>query len=133
MTRDDEFGELAAGRSAGGGGRATVTEEQRVRGLLTAAAELPDLAPAPVDRLIASGRRRRARTRILAGAAVAVAVAAAVAIPASLRGAAAPIATVHGITLPAAGPVASPLLSSRPVTGRGSRTRSWGATSSAIT
>jgi hypothetical protein len=67
-----------------------VTEEERVRSLLTAAAELPDLGPAPVEQLIASGRRRRVRTRILTATAAAAAVVAAVTIPAVIHGAAAP-------------------------------------------
>ncbi len=71
-----------------------MTEEERVRSLLTAAAELPDLGPAPVERLIASGRRRRVRGRILTAAAAAVAVAAAVTIPAAIRGGTAPSGSV---------------------------------------
>ena len=67
-----------------------MTEEQRVRRLLTAAAELPDLVPAPVERLIAVGRRRRRRHRIVAAAATVVAVAAAVTIPAAMRGTVSP-------------------------------------------
>jgi hypothetical protein len=63
-----------------------MTEEQRARDLLTAAAELPDLTPAPVERLIATGRRRRALNRVLTAAAAAVAVAVAVTIPAAIRG-----------------------------------------------
>ncbi len=60
-------------------------DEQHVRALLQHAAELADLGPAPVERLVAAGRRRRRRNRILTAATAAVAVAAAVTIPAAIR------------------------------------------------
>jgi hypothetical protein len=63
-----------------------VSEEQRVRTLLAAAAELPGLPPVPVEHLIATGRRRRRRSRVLAAASAAVAVAVAATIPVLISG-----------------------------------------------
>ncbi len=78
-----------------------MSDEQRVRSLLTAAAEVPDLAAAPVERLIAAGRRRRRLNQIAAAAAAAVAVVAAVTIPALFRGAAVPGPAAPRIASPA--------------------------------
>lgn len=77
-----------------------MNDEQHVRTLLRRAAELPDLGPAPVGRLIAAGRRRRSRNRVMAAATAAIAVTAAVTIPIVIGGA-------SRVRPPAGGPAVS--------------------------
>jgi hypothetical protein len=63
-----------------------VTSEERIRDVLERAADLPGLRPAPVDQLVAVGRRLRRRRRIMAAASTAIAVAAAATAPVLLTG-----------------------------------------------
>jgi hypothetical protein len=62
-----------------------MSDEDRIRSLLTLAANLPDDVQVPVGSLLQRGRRRRRRRAIGSIAGAAVVVAAAVTVPAAIR------------------------------------------------